>query len=69
MADKLTDDELEVLRNLIKSDADIHALLRADQRRQWLLTTIKSVSLWLVALGAAWASTKTFLTELLSRGG
>ena len=65
----LTTEEWEALKRLLKSDADIIALLKADQRRQWLLSSIKAVSLWLAALGAAWVSTKTLIAELLSKGG
>ena len=43
--------------------AALRQLLQSDQRRQWLISGIKAISLWLVAIGAAWLSVKGMLAE------
>ena len=54
MTEQLSDEEIEAVRGLVK----------ADQRRQWLLSGIRSVSIWLVGVLAAWGAIKTALAEV-----
>lgn len=49
MASELTEDEVKALRELI----------RADQRRQWLISGVKAVSIWIIAIAGAATALKT----------
>ena len=55
MTQNLTDEELEELR----------ALLTANKRRLWLLAGIRTVSIWVVGVLAAWGAVKAALVEFL----
>lgn len=55
----LTDEELRQLR----------ALMLADARRQWLVTAIKGVSIWVAALAAGYLALKGLLLEFMMGGG
>jgi hypothetical protein len=55
MPTEFTDEELK----------EIRSLLVANKRRLWLLAGIRSISIWVVGVLAAWGAVKAGLAELL----
>jgi len=51
----LTEEEIAALRQL----------LIADQRRVWLVSSLRAIALWIAALSGAYISLKSALMEML----
>ena len=51
----LTDAEITALRQLAK----------ADERRQWALSSIKAICLYIAAIGTAWVMIRAAMAEFL----
>lgn len=43
----------------------LRALLLADQRRQWAISTVKAVSIWLAAIAAGYLALKGMAADFL----
>lgn len=57
MSNQLSDEELEHLRDL----------MTADKRRQWLVSGIRQVALWLAGVSAGYLAFKNLIAELMGR--
>lgn len=47
----------------------LRELMTADQRRQWVVSAIKSLAIWISAVAAAWLILKEQITALWAHKG
>lgn len=57
MSTQLSDDELKHLRELMV----------ADKRRQWLVSGIRQIALWLAGVAAGYVALKNMLAEMVGK--
>jgi len=57
MSEQLSDEELKHLREL----------MTADKRRQWLVSGVRQVALWLAGVSAGYLAFKNLLAELVGK--
>lgn len=55
MSEQLSDEELAAIR----------ALILADSRRQWIVSGIKGVSVWLAALATGYLAFKSLIADAI----
>jgi hypothetical protein len=64
--DKTTDDERPFTADERRA---VRQLLQADNRRQWLVSTIKAVAIWVSAVSAGLIVLQDYIRKLLSGSG
>lgn len=57
MSEQLSDEELKHVREL----------MTADKRRQWLVSSIRQLALWLAGVSAGYLAFKNLLAELVGK--
>ena len=57
MSEQLSDEELKHVREL----------MMADKRRQWLVSSIRQIALWLAGVSAGYLAFKNLLAELVGK--
>jgi len=64
--DKTNDDERPFTADERRA---VRQLIQADNRRQWLLSTIKAVAIWVSAVSAGLIVLQDYIRKLLSGSG
>lgn len=64
--DKTNDDERPFTADERRA---VRQLLQADNRRQWLVSTIKAVAIWVSAVSAGLIVLQDYIRKLLSGSG
>ena len=64
--DRTTDDERPFTADERRA---VRQLIQADNRRQWLVSTIKAVAIWVSAVSAGLIVLQDYIRKLLSGSG